>query len=174
MVLVEDTRNQAGKHKDKHAYWDRIGQKYVRSKLPAGDYALLTDMSTVIDTKKGLSEVVNNLIQDHVRFRKEADFCVENGIKLIVLVEEPGIKTVSDVAKWRNPRGLYWHKVKNAHEYGRMLNVRVPDRPPISSPTLMKVMATMARDHGVRWVFCDPKDSGRKILELLGADDDKT
>ena len=170
VTIVSDSRQKAGQHKNKTDYWDSIGQKWITSKLPAGDYALLTDMSTVIDTKKGLSEVASNLIQDHVRFRKEADFCVENGIKLIVLVEEPGIKTVSDVAKWRNPRWLYWHKVKNAHEYGRMLNVRVPDRPPISSPTLMKVMATMARDHGVRWEFCDPKDSGRKILELLGAE----
>lgn len=168
MVLVEDTRNQVTKHKQKHKYWDSIGQKYVRSKLPAGDYALLTDMSTVIDTKKGLAEVTSNLIQDHERFRKEADFCVENGIKLIVLVEEPGMKSLRDVASWKNPRWLKWHRIKNAQERGKMLYVNVPDRPPVSSPTLMKIMATMAKDHGVRWEFCDPKDSGKKILELLG------
>lgn len=171
VTIVSDSRQKPGQHKNKTDYWDSIGQKWITSKLPAGDYALLTDMSTVIDTKKGLAEVTSNLIQDHERFRREADFCVENGIKLIVLVEEPGMKSLRDVASWKNPRWLKWHRIKNAQERGRMLYVKVADRPPVSSPTLMKIMATMAKDHGVRWEFCDPKDSGKKILELLGVKD---
>ena len=70
ITLIEDTRNQPGKHKAKNEYWKSQGIKVIRSKLPCGDYALLTDMSTVVDSKKGIDELVSNLCgKQHERFK---------------------------------------------------------------------------------------------------------
>lgn len=40
-VIVEDTRQQAGKHDAKHEWWGRNGFTLVRSKLAYGDYCLM-------------------------------------------------------------------------------------------------------------------------------------
>ena len=93
ITIIEDTRQQTGRHELKHEYFERKDINVVRSKLPAGDYALLTDMSRVVDTKQDLQEVYSNLIQDHERFRREADFCKDHGIKLTILVEETNAYT---------------------------------------------------------------------------------
>ncbi len=136
------------------------GIKVVNSKLPAGDYALLTDMSRVIDTKRNLQELVGNLVQDHERFRREADFCKDNGIELIVLIEEAGIHNVKDVKNWYNPRLRKWKKDK---WMGRKVN----PKPPTSNITLMKIMWTFGKEHHVRWEFCSPAEAGKRVIELL-------
>lgn len=38
MIIVEDTRNQTGKHKAKSEYFAKQGIQVVRSKLYVGDY----------------------------------------------------------------------------------------------------------------------------------------
>ena len=89
ITIIEDSRQQRGQHDLKSAYFKSAGIKVIRSKVVAGDYVLLNDMSRTVDTKKGLNEIVNNLVHDHERFRREADFCKDNGIEFIVLIEEP-------------------------------------------------------------------------------------
>lgn len=165
--VIEDTRNQAGKHKNKHDYFAKHGIRVVRSKLPAGDYALLTDMSRVIDTKQGLQEICGNLTQDHERFKREADFCMENGIEFIVLIEEPGIKKLEDIFKWENPRMHNYNKIAYMHKIGRWANIPLPKAMPTSNATLFKIMRTFGLRHKTRWEFCDPKDSGETIIRLL-------
>lgn len=168
LTIIEDSRQQSGKHTAKSKYFEANGIKVVRSKLPAADYALLTDMSRVIDTKRDLQELYGNLIQDHERFRREADFCKDNGIELIVLIEEPGMKTLEDVKQWDNPRLSRYNKIKFMHSRGKMTHVPLPKgKPPIPNVTLMKIMWTFGQRHGVRWEFCAPEDAGRRIIELL-------
>ena len=167
VTIIEDTRQQAEKHRLKHKWFDEHGVKVVRSKLPAADYALLSDMSRVIDSKQGLMEIYGNLTQDHERIRRECDFCKDNGIELIILIEEPGITCLDDVRKWSNPRLHKWNKIRYMHEHGRWLNTPLPAKPPVSNITLIKIMHTFGIKHGVRWEFCDPADSGRRIIELL-------
>lgn len=36
--------------------------------------------------------------------------------------------------------------------------------------TLMKACMTMQKKYGVEFMFCSSKDAGRKIIELLGGD----
>lgn len=160
ITIIADTRQHDRKHDLKNTYFERNGIKVVNSKLPAGDYALLTDMSRVIDTKRNLQELVGNLIQDHERFRREADFCRDNGIELIVLVEERGIHSLEDVRRWVNPRLRKWKKDK-------WLGRKVNPKPPTDNITLMKIMWTFGKEHHVRWEFCSPEEAGKRVIELL-------
>lgn len=167
LTILTDTRQKDSKHTFKENWFAENGIKTVNSKLPAGDYSLLKDMSRVVDTKRNLQELCGNLIQDHERFRREADFCKDNGIELIVLIEEYGMNKLEDVLKWENPRLVRYNKIKLAHQNGVMSGVPLPPKPPISNSTLFKIMRTFGEAHNVRWEFCNPIDSGRRVVELL-------
>lgn len=170
MTIIEDTRQQVGQHKLKLEYFERKGISVVRSKLPAGDYALLTDMSRVVDTKQDLQEVYSNLIQQHERFRREADFCKDNGIKLTILVEEPGIYRLDDVRRWKNPRMQRYEKIKSMHNQGKWK--KIPEKkPPVNGEQLWKIMYTFAERHGVMWRFTSPQNAGRAVMYLLTGED---
>ena len=160
VTIIADTRQHDSKHDRKNEYFAAVGIKVVNSKLPAGDYALLTDMSRVIDTKRNLQELVGNIIQDHMRFQREADFCKDNGIEFIVLIEEPGMHVLEDVKRWYNPRLRKWKKDK---WMGRKVN----PKPPTDNITLFKIMYSFGKNHDVRWEFCSPNDAGRRVIELL-------
>ena len=55
-TIYEDSRQQAGKHEAKHAWFAAHGIELVRKKLDTGDYA--TDGSNVlVDTKRNIAEV---------------------------------------------------------------------------------------------------------------------
>lgn len=170
MVLIEDTRNQIGKHKNVYAYCEKNGIQIVRSKLACGDYTLPTDQRVVIDTKLGLSEVYSNLVQQHDRFRAECVLAQQLNMKLIVLVEEASIHSVYDVQYWKNPRIKAYEDLKLAHSKGKMLDRKLAKTPPIESKRLMVMMASMSERYGVDWEFCSKFDTGRRIVELLGGD----
>lgn len=168
ITIITDTRQQDSKHIQKEKWFAENGIKTIRSKLPSGDYALLTDMSRVIDTKRNLQELVGNLVQDHERFRREADFCMDNGIEFIVLIEEPGMHCLEDVKHWNNPRLHRYNKIKYMHSIGKWQTVPEPKgKPPTNNITLYKIMWTFAQNHATQFEFCDPKDAGRRIIELL-------
>lgn len=145
VVLIEDTRNKAGKHKNVQRYCDKHGIELVREKLDIGDY-MFPDGKISVDTKENLSEVATNLMNrsDAARFWREVRAAQESGIKLIVLVEHGGeIKTINDVPKWRS---------KYSHVTGRRL---------------IDEMIRLEYAYGVRWVFCDKRSTGKRLIELL-------
>lgn len=153
MVILEDTRQQAGKHDLKHEYFASQGVEIVRTKLPFGDYALW-GASTAVDTKANVEEIAQNIGgREHARFREECKLAKRCGGQLIILVEnEHGYRSVEDVTAWVNP------------------NIRKTARS-IEGPRLVKAMNTMSERYGVRFEFCAPEDAGRRILQLLEADD---
>ena len=131
-----------------------LGAKLIRSKLPIGDYALLTDLSTVIDTKQDLQEVYSNIISDHKRFIAEIVKAKDNEIKLIFLVEHgKDINCITDVANWVNPRRPQKGK-----------------KPPVPSTQLCKAMETIQERYGCEFLFCSKNDTGKRIIELLGGE----
>ena len=176
-TIVVDSRQQTQNksHKRKEEYFREHGYNILRSKLPIADYARLDNMSVVVDTKDGLSEVCQNLCSnkaEHERFRRECELAKENGIKLIVLVEEDAldpdgrnlINELRDVRKWRNPR-LNIRKKVDGHW--------VQAYPKATTGiTLMKAMYTMQLRYDVEFQFCRKKDAGRRVLELLGAENE--
>lgn len=151
MTLIEDTRQQADKHRLKHLYFDSHNIKVIRSKLPVGDYALLTDLSTVVDTKKDLQEVIGNVTKDHKRFIAECDLAKEHGIKLIILIEENKITCIEELYSWYNPRLKHSPKATKGS-------------------TLAKILHGIQIRHDVTFEFCKKADAGKKIVELLGGE----
>ncbi len=170
MTIIEDTRQQADKHKIENAQLEKLGVKLLRNKLPVGDYANIKDLSVIIDSKKDLQECVGNICgKEHGRFRRECQLAQEHGIKLIILVEHGwGIKSIEDVALWRNPRiDTFERKIRSMQRKGIST---AGMRPPTSGETLSKAMRTMQDKYGVDFLFCSRGDAGKKIVELLGGE----
>ena len=155
MVILEDTRQQAAKHENKHSYFASEGITVIRSKLPFGDYALWGGTISV-DTKASVEEIADNIGgKAHNRFREECKLAQTLGGQLVILVENRnGFECIDDVIGWINP------------------NVRKTARS-IDGPRLAKAMHTMSERYGVRFEFCTPEESGRRVIELLENVDDR-
>lgn len=156
MVILEDTRQQVGKHDLKHEYFASQGIEIVRTKLPFGDYALWGG-TIAVDTKANVEEIAANIGgKEHVRFREECKLAQRCEGRLIILVEnEHGYDSIDAVTAWVNP------------------NIRKTARS-IEGPRLAKAMKTMSDRYGVRFEFCAPTEAGERILQLLEADNGKT
>ena len=191
-IIIEDTLQKVGYHDNVAAYCADAGIRLIRSRLVCGDYATiyvpehiedvdawLTSLvpnlqfkstGVCIDTKDGLGEVYKNLVLDHDRVARECDRAVENGWKLIFLVEDEDIESVDEVHNWVNPRYQMWatryEKIKEGHKKGRYMGTKLP-KPPVSSERLETMMKTFAEHHECEWCFCSHKDTGRVIAELL-------
>lgn len=165
MTILCDSREQKWEHV--RAALERLGYQTLRSKLPCGDYALMTDMSRVIDRKASLNEVESNLVHDHERFRRECELARDNGIELIVLVESGDVDALEGVGGWINPRRVRWAYLDRQHAKGKLLDRKCPGRPPVDGATLRRIMETMSERYGIAWRFCCHQDAGRAIVELL-------
>jgi hypothetical protein len=90
----------------------------------------------------------------------------ENGIKIIFLCEHGrNIKALDDVLWWTNPRETYREKVKGVWV--------TKHRKVMQGDTLYKILNTMQNRYGVEFLFCEKKDTGKRIIELLrGGNDD--
>lgn len=140
--------------------FDRQGVQHYVSKLYVGDYMNLDNPRVVIDRKQNLSELCQNVCQQHDRFRKELTRAQEHGIAMIILCEHgEGIRTLEDVVFWENPRGKRRTRVD-----GEWQTVKTKAT---TGDTLYRILSTIRRKYGVRFEFCDKSETGRKILELL-------
>ena len=152
MVLIEDTRNQPGKHKNIEAYCRQQGIEIIRSKLLIGDYMLAgyggIKGDIACDTKMGVPEIASNVFQEHERFRRECETAQKCGVKLIVLIEEnlPGGR----LDNWRSP----------VDRDGRPKYLFDPSR-------LRKAMYTMQDKYGVAFRFCDGRSTGKELIAYL-------
>lgn len=148
MVLYEDTRQQAGKHLNIHAYCDKAGIRIIRQALNVGDYQIAGKGDISVDTKQGVIELAGNVFQEHERFRSECLRAQACGIQLIILIEEalPGGR----LDRWRSPVG----------RDGQPLTRFDP-------ATLRKAMITMQREYGVRFRFCEAWQTGQLLIEYL-------
>lgn len=148
MTIIEDTRQQAGKHTLKQQYFESNGIKVIRSKLPCGDYTKMTDLSVIVDTKKDIQEVIGNVTVQHKRFINECYFAQDNNIRLIYLIEDEHIKCISDLNCWYNPRLRHSPRATTGVQLAKILN-------------------TIEQRHGVQFMFCKKADTGRVIMEVL-------
>ena len=150
LTLLEDSRQQIGKHKNIEAYCQQNGIRIVRVRLLVGDYMLAGagGGGISVDTKMGIPEVASNCFQEHERFKAECIQAQQCGIKLIVLIEE--IPPGGEVRNWISPPD-------------RRGNPKYRFDP----VTLDKVMATMSQKYGVQFRFCDGRSTGKQLIEYL-------
>jgi ERCC4-type nuclease len=141
MILIEDSRNKIGKHDNILRYCKDNGIEVQRKVLNVGDY-MLPQGTKAIDTKADIEELANDLFRDSKELNKKYKKCYHNKIKLIVLTEEP-IKDIEELKKWKS---------KHSKINGRFL---------------VYLIHTLQISYGIRFIFCNPQDTGAKILELL-------
>ena len=150
MVLLEDTRNKPGQHKNIEAYCRQQGIEIVRTKLLVGDYMLTGagNGGISVDTKQNVVEIAGNIFQSHERFRVECETARKCDIQLIVLIEEvlPGGR----LDLWKSPLG---RDGKPKHKFDPAI--------------LRKAMLTMQERYGVKFRFCDGRSTGRELIEYL-------
>lgn len=166
--LQEDSRQQAGKHDLKNEYFSKNGIKVLRSKLPFGDYALLDNMSVIVDTKKDLMEIEGNLTKQHIRFRNEIINANNFGIGLVILIEEEQeYRNLDDVAqrykipRWKSNSYQMINGEKHLkHRKGQpMGNFNVE--------TIVKAMKTMQQKYAVIFMFTTKEKCGETIIDIL-------
>ena len=169
MTIQIDSREHQHAIQDILAEFNKQGVKHYTSKLYCGDYMSLDNPRLVIDRKQNLHELCGNVCQQHERFRAEMQRAKENGIKIIFLCEHGrSIKALDDVLWWTNPRETYREKVKGVWV--------TRHRKVMQGDTLYKILNTMQNRYGVEFLFCEKKDTGKRIIELLrgGSNDSGT
>lgn len=147
VVLIEDTRQKAEKHAKKHETWRDDGDTVIRCKLPYGDYIQAPEIS--VDTKQDLQEIATNMCgapREKKRFREECKLAQDAGAVLVFLIEDERIGDISDL-------------------YGR--SIWIPPGKTIPGDQLAQAMHTMSQRYGCRFVFCHPKDAGKRVKEIL-------
>lgn len=149
MIIQVDTREQKYDHVTN--YFDRKKIKWLRSKCVVGDYINLENPMVVIDRKQSLQEVAGNVCQGHARFVRELQLAKDLGYKLIILIEDPEIKTLGDVPSWYN-----WRIKKNPKA--------------INGKKLFRIMKTIEEKYGIEWKFTTKSKCGETIVQLLGGD----
>lgn len=155
MILIEDTRQQEGKHKNISLYCQRHGIELVRKKLEVGDYAF-PDGKIAVDTKENCLEIASNVCSsDHKRFKAECIRSQEIGIQLIVLIEEQ--VPFGQIDLWEVPT---WRTSGKYHRFGDPMTL-------IEPKTLAKAMQTMTDKYGVKFRFCHRRETPRKLIKYL-------
>ncbi|SES69185.1 ERCC4 domain-containing protein [[Clostridium] polysaccharolyticum] len=160
--------------------FDNQGVRWYVSKLPWGDYMNLDNPRLIIDRKQNLTELTNNVIQDHKRFVSELEKAKEHGVKLIILVEHGGmIKSLDDVIWWKNPRSEKrvkgedgkWHTelvvYKREIVDKRTNNKYTREFHPTTGLELYKILVTMQEKYDVSFQFCDKRQTGKRIIDIL-------
>jgi len=149
MIVQIDSREQ--QNKEVIEYFDNINQKYIISKLYAGDYCNLNGPTILIDLKKDILEVVGNLTKDHERFRREILRATEEmNCRFIVLIREQ-LENLEQVKLWQSPK-----------------NKNGKPRTQVKGEILYKIMKTVSEKYKVEWKFCTRKNAGQRIIEILG------
>ena len=145
--IIEDTRQKENKHAAKHKYWNEAHVDVIRSALKFGDYIKVPKVA--VDTKENIQEIGGNMCgnaKEKKRFAEECKRSRDFGCKLIFLIEDSRYKEITDLYETE----IYLH------------NGMV-----IPGEQLATAMFTMQERYGCRFMFCDPKDAGRIIVELL-------
>lgn len=149
-MIIVDTREKIRAIRLILEEFDRQGVEYVRRKLDFADYCNPDNPGVVIDRKQGLNEIAFNVVQGKPRFVREIERCNRAGCHMIVLIEHSSqIKTLTDVIKWKNPR--------------------LKESPlAVSGERLFKILKAMEEFYGIEFLFCNKRQTGKRILELLG------
>ena len=143
-IIICDTRER--KNKSILKYFNEHNIDYIISKLDSGDYMLYKNYHTIIDKKDGLLELAGNLChtKEHERIKREIAKARELGCKdFIFLIQDNKIKTLEDIKNW-----------SSSHTKVR-------------GETLLKIMITMKKKYGVRFIICKKEKMGEMIINLL-------
>ena len=163
-----DSRQQRGKHTAKNEWFKSHGVQLVTVALPFGDYRI-AGSNVVVDTKRDVQELAGNLGHDHDRFVRECDKALAAGYRLVILVEEHAeYNDRAKVSTWITRPCKACRTYKSGECNPPVDSCKARRYKPLNGPTLLKIMNRLEEKHGVRFEFCRPSQSARRICELLG------
>jgi len=170
--IIEDTRQQRGKHGAKHDWWQAHGVAFRERDhaLPSGDYT--TEGSNVlVDTKASIDEIMGNLGAGYRRLDHECRKAADAGYRLVFVIEagaeysEPGALSAIPGYVCR----------RCATRRARKCSPCSPDQKcsarktkPFQGYQMIGRMKTLHRKYGAEFEFVDACDSAKRICELLG------
>lgn len=148
--LISDTREKKNQHVLR--YFDKVGVKYEICKLDYGDYMDVYRPHICIDRKQNIAELAKNCTADKDRFKREIERAQAAGCELVILVEQNRYKdrdrwihvdNIMDLMLWTSPHT----KIRGEKVY--------------------RVLASWCARYPLRVEFCDKKNTGKKILEII-------
>lgn len=119
-----------------------------------------------------LSKLQDLYVKRHGFFHRGLLRAKHYGVKLYIVVENnDGVTTLSDLFRWQNPRSRI---MKNSNiqigwnRNGTPKYKKVPKYPnAMMGETLAKACITMEKKYGCTFLFCRPEESAELIMQLL-------
>jgi len=154
MILI-DTREKPKAIKGITEYFDRCEITYDRTKLYFGDYMDYQNPGLVIDRKQNISELAKNCTSEHERFREELKRAKAAGAIIVLLVEQNRytnqgktihVESIEDLMKWCYPYTT------------------------TKGETVFRTLSTWMAKYPLYVEFCDNRETGRRIIEILYRD----
>ena len=133
--------------------FDEYEINYIQSKMYVGDYCLLENPLLIIDRKQNIAEIAQNATSGHGRMKRELKRLDDMGGQMIFLIEQKTytdpngtkrtINSLEDIMFWEN-------------RYGCVDGIQV-----------YKILDAWQHKHNVSYRFCDKRQTGKVILEIL-------
>lgn len=159
ITIYQDTAEKKGKKEHILKYFEEQGIRVRPQQLNVGDYTISNKHDICIDIKQDVLEICGNICgKDHTRFRNECIRAMEDGINLIILIEED--YTLETLKNWTSP--AYKSGDKKGQQFIK-----------VNGERLAKSMITMSEKYGCTFLFTSKKKSGENILKLLLREEDK-
>lgn len=133
-------------------HFEDKGVEYEVSKLLFGDYMDFNRPGIVVDRKQNVAELAKNCTVEHERFKREMEKARKAGATLVILVEQ---NRYNDRGKWIHINGiedlLLWSSPHTV----------------VTGEKVYRVLASWAAKWPIRVEFCDKRQTGRRIVEIL-------
>ena len=153
--IIVDTREKSGAIGGILDYFEKSGIEYERSKLLFGDYMDYNRPGVVIDRKQNIAELAKNCTTEADRFKREMDKARKAGATLVILVEQNRYKDRGE-----------WIRVENIED---LLTWSSPNTQ-VRGEKIYRVLYSWRTKWPIKVVFCDKRQTGEKIIEILYGD----
>lgn len=150
--LLIDTREKPKAIQSIVAEFDKLGIQYERTKLLFGDYMDFNKPSICVDRKQNIAELAKNCTIEAERFKEEMRRAQRANSELVILVEQNRYKDrdqwvqvndIADLMLWSSPHTT------------------------IRGEKVFRVLSSWVATYGIRVEFCDKRQTGKRILEII-------
>ena len=150
--IIIDSREKPKAIQKILAHFDAENIPHETSKLLFGDYMDYNNPGLVIDRKQNIQELAKNCTAEHERFKREMERAKKAGATLIILVEQNRYKdrgkwirinSIEDLLLWSSPHTM------------------------VTGEKVYRVLASWGAKWPIRVEFCDKRETGKRILDLL-------
>lgn len=149
-LIITDTREKKNQHI--LDYFDSVGISHASNKLDFGDYADWDSSTFVVERKQNIAEIAQNCTRGHDRFKRELERAHAAGARLVILIEQNRYKDrgewihvedISDLMLWSSPHTT------------------------IRGEKVFRVLASWKAKYDIDIQFCDKRQTGKKIMEII-------